>query len=271
MRGYRGRQWAPLGLLSILVACSAGVENGTGALTFGQPTAAGPVATSDGETGNITTSVSAGASATEGDSDAGSESSATTSASPPVCGDGTLQTGEDCDGEDFGAQSCGDLGFDDGLLICNKACQLLTEGCRSCGDDSLSMSEACDGDLFGEVTCDSLGFSPGGVLGCSADCSAVDTSGCNPLPTCGDGLRNGAEACDGADLGGATCMSLGFDLGVLTCLPGSCTFNVAGCQTLTCTPDGGFCIFNADDPQGDCCPAGVGGTTFGLCVGIVCQ
>ncbi len=35
--------------------------------------------------------------------------------------------------------------------------------------------------------------------------------------TCGNGLRDGAEACDGGDLGGATCETLGFVEGSLAC------------------------------------------------------
>lgn len=40
-----------------------------------------------------------------------------------------------------------------------------------------------------------------------------------PPPTCGDGQVNAGlgEECDGAELAGATCGSLGFDTGVLTC------------------------------------------------------
>src|SRR5688572_31204334 len=42
----------------------------------------------------------------------------------------------------------------------------------------------------------------GGTLTC-ADCQ-FDTSGCYD---CGDGVINGAEACDGASLGGETCVT----------------------------------------------------------------
>jgi hypothetical protein len=45
---------------------------------------------------------------------------------------------------------------------------------------------------------------------------------------CGDGRRGGAEACEGSDLGGATCQTFGFPGGTLACTS-SCTHDVAGC------------------------------------------
>ncbi len=46
---------------------------------------------------------------------------------------------------------------------------------------------------------------------------------------CGDGTKSGAEACDGADLGGQTCPGLGFPAGTLGCTA-FCAFDVNGCQ-----------------------------------------
>lgn len=45
---------------------------------------------------------------------------------------------------------------------------------------------------------------------------------------CGDGMRAGPEACEGADLGGATCASLGYLTGTLGCTS-ACTHDVGGC------------------------------------------
>ena len=46
--------------------------------------------------------------------------------------------------------------------------------------------------------------------------------------TCGNGTVDPGEACDGADLGGATCESLGYGAGPLGCNP-DCTLEVADC------------------------------------------
>lgn len=45
---------------------------------------------------------------------------------------------------------------------------------------------------------------------------------------CGNGERETGESCDGADLGGFTCASVGFSGGTLGCLP-ICQFDTSGC------------------------------------------
>lgn len=65
---------------------------------------------------------------------------------------------------------------------------------------------------------------------CSDDVTAASATG-GSLPGCGDGAIDvPGEQCDGNDLGGATCTSLGFAGGILAC-DGSCTFDTASCQS----------------------------------------
>ena len=56
---------------------------------------------------------------------------------------------------------------------------------------------------------------------------------CTPAVTgtgfCGNGTIDAGEQCDGANLGGATCQSVGFGSGTLACGPG-CTFDTSGCS-----------------------------------------
>ena len=47
-------------------------------------------------------------------------------------------------------------------------------------------------------------------------------------PICGDGLLNGPEQCDALNVGGVTCINLGFEGGELTC-SADCTFDTAEC------------------------------------------
>jgi hypothetical protein len=46
---------------------------------------------------------------------------------------------------------------------------------------------------------------------------------------CGDGVREGSEECDGADLGGLGCLDFGFDEGTLACDPG-CLLDSSNCS-----------------------------------------
>jgi hypothetical protein len=56
---------------------------------------------------------------------------------------------------------------------------------------------------------------------------AVRLSG-GGLGVCGDAIKNGSEQCDTADLGGATCASVGYSGGTLSCTS-ICQFDVAAC------------------------------------------
>lgn len=48
----------------------------------------------------------------------------------PACGNGILETGEDCDGQQLGGQTCAAKGFSGGALKC-AACRFDTSGCTS--------------------------------------------------------------------------------------------------------------------------------------------
>ncbi len=65
---------------------------------------------------------------------------------------------------------------------------------------------------------------------------------------CGDGVRVEGEACDGADLGDATCEALGYDSGELACTF-DCTFEDAGCLGSERCGDG---LDNDKDGLSDC-------------------
>lgn len=60
-----------------------------------------------------------------------------------------------------------------------------------------------------------------------------DRSGLAIRPTCGNGTAEQGEQCDGADLAGQTCISLGYSTGSLICSP-SCTFDYSDCRRLSC-------------------------------------
>ena len=55
-----------------------------------------------------------------------------------------------------------------------------------------------------------------------------------PPPPCGNGIIDSGEDCDGSNLGGATCSSLGYSGGTLSCNASTCKFDASKC---TLPPD----------------------------------
>ncbi len=126
----------------------------------------------------------------------------------PACGNGRIEAGEQCDGNAIGSASCVTLAFGAGALACGPSCQFDSSGCgapASCGNGTLEAPERCDTARGSTTTCAQLGFGPG-ALACAANCATFDTSGCGVIPTCGNGVREDPERCDGTQFGGgATC------------------------------------------------------------------
>jgi hypothetical protein len=175
-----------------------------------------------------------------------------------VCGDGTAQGTEQCDGADLRGQSCAGHGaFTAGALACTSTCSFDTTACTTCGNGIVEPGEDCDGPELGGATCGTLGFDSG-ALGCTASCT-IDSRGCG---TCGDGVVNGSEPCDGADLNGATCESLGHAPGPLACSPTCDAIDAGGC-------DGGFTADNTGF-DGKVCLDGVKFSSFQTPLVAVC-
>jgi len=152
------------------------------------------------------------------------------------CGDGLLsEEHEQCEGTDLGGQSCQSLGMGAGQLACDANCRYDATGCESqaiCGDGTLTTPfEQCEGaDLDGQ-TCQTLGWHDG-ALACTLTCE-LDLEPCRSFGRCGDGLIQDTygERCEGTDLGGETCVTLGWHGGELLC-SGDCTFNEAPCAAV---------------------------------------
>jgi hypothetical protein len=82
-------------------------------------------------------------------------------------------------------------------------------------------------------------------------------------PVCGNGILETGEDCDGGDLGGASCQSLGYDMGVLDCT-GSCTYDESNCSYGMCEVPGTPCSATTN-----CC-SGVGNCSSGKPSSRVC-
>jgi hypothetical protein len=155
--------------------------------------------------------------------------------STTFCGDDEVQFPEQCDRSNLNGKSCQSLGFSGGgTLSCKDSCQFDTAGCVSspCGDNVVQSPEQCDGSNLNGKTCQSLGFVGGGTLSCNGACQ-FNTAGCSSTPPCGDNVVQSPEQCDGSNLNGKTCQSLGFaGGGTLSC--SACQFNTVGCSTVLC-------------------------------------
>ena len=179
---------------------------------------------------------------------------------PLVCGNGVAEggNGEDCDGSDLSGASCRSLGFAAGDLSCNADCSFNTSRCDNnengfCGDGIVdSPAEQCEGADLNGVSCQSLGFLAG-TLACNPDCM-FDTTSCTNVvdpPRCGNGMVEAGEDCEGSDLRGETCESLGYEGGTLSCNT-DCSYNETACisvSTPTCDDSLRVCANTGNPPE----------------------
>ncbi len=136
---------------------------------------------------------------------------------PSVCGDGITDATEECDdGNDVDDDEC------------TNACTL-----PRCGDGVVQTGEACD-------------------HGAGNDDNGDCTTSCT-LATCGDGhAHKGVEECDGDDLGGEDCTSLGYPGGGEPRCTRDCILDPSSCDA--CTVMGVQC--DGFVPCTDKCPGG---------------
>jgi hypothetical protein len=96
-----------------------------------------------------------------------------------LCGNGTIDQGEQCDGKALAGLTCQSppFNFPKGKLQCTQ-CHFDVTKCSTCGNDAINGSEQCDGTDLGGNSCETLGFT-GGSLACTSDCK-LTTAGCDP-------------------------------------------------------------------------------------------
>jgi hypothetical protein len=134
----------------------------------------------------------------------------------PVCGDGKAELSEYCDRADLRGNTCVESSefigyFVGGTLKCSADCRADTSSCipAVCGNGKTEGNEQCDG---AARPCSQVrsGYTRGDAK-CNPDCT-YDLSTCKPA--CGDGLLEGLEECEGANLGGKTCADVFFGLSI---------------------------------------------------------
>jgi hypothetical protein len=129
------------------------------------------------------------------------------------------------------------------LLV--AACVLLVSaGCGPAGCDPSVADDDADDDTDGGSDDDIVDAGPDDEVDAGPDDGVdagpddeVDAGPDDGTVVCGDGVRTGDETCDGSDVGGATCASLGFTGGDLACATGCDEFVVLGCALPVCEPN----------------------------------
>lgn len=131
------------------------------------------------------------------------------------CGNNKAEGNEQCDGTDLNGASCQTLGYGSGNLKCftgsdASPCTFNVSSCTSsCGNGKVETGEQCDGSNFNGQSCTTMGFGSGSLSCTSVTCQLV-TTGCHPFESCGDGIIQAPETCDGTNVDGLTCANLGF-------------------------------------------------------------
>jgi hypothetical protein len=132
-----------------------------------------------------------------------------------------------------------DAAGDSSVEGCGSVLDAACPGQRCCADDPRDGCSTAAGDYDCAGVC---------VV---ADCDGAGSCGiCEPGGAfCGDGILSEGEECDGANLGGESCTSLGFIGGELACGP-SCTFDESDC--IPCRETGASCDGDAECCEGEC-------------------
>lgn len=183
----------------------------------------------------------------------------------PSCGDGAVNGSEVCDGTDLDGADCTDLGYGEagnpGDVLCAVDCTALLDlSCgATCGNGVVEPGEDCD--RMGPVIpadCSTVtsGVLTDGNMGCTSICT-YDLSGCYE---CGNGAVEGPEACDGSNLDGADCTTLGYaDAGVVDDV--TCAGDCLALVDDSCTADCG----NGTTEPGEECDNGLANDDMGVC------
>ncbi|MBO4351188.1 MAG: hypothetical protein J6A01_09625 [Proteobacteria bacterium] len=179
----------------------------------------------------------------------------------PVCGDGTINGEDECEGEDFGGKTCVDYKGTGatGELKCTE-CKIDSSACEeapapeTCPNGTIDEGEECDGTALadGVAVCDE-GYKRVSETSftCRDNCTIDKEASCKAA--CNDGVLDEGEECDTDNFNEKTCASI-LNVpaiaasGELTC-SSTCTIDSGACVKLPYCGDG--IINNEEDCDGD--------------------
>jgi len=175
-----------------------------------------------------------------GDDDGDNNQNNNNNNSTMECGNGVAEGSEICDGVDHRSNDCSTvgMGFTGGTLACNATCTgWVVTGCAAsedCGNDTVDTGETCDGSNLNNQDCTTIGAGyTGGTLACNSTCTGFVFTGCTTLVDCGNNTVDTGETCDGSDLDGEDCTTIGggFTGGTLACNSACDGWVTTGCTT----------------------------------------
>jgi cysteine-rich repeat protein len=172
---------------------------------------------------------------------------------PEDCGNGTLDSGEQCDGSNLNNTTCSSLGYDTGTLSCSSTCFYNESNCSN-------NSGTCD--IYTQTGC-----------GTGEKCT-IDTSIVNRCNTAGSGLDGDVCNADDECAGYLTCSGLQYNsFGIcrricydkissydqIHCTGGDgsiCNYDVVGGDNIV-VPDAHLCTTPCDPVNATGCPSGL--------------
>lgn len=188
------------------------------------------------------------------------------------CGNGTLDSGEACDGSNFakdgallGSNKCADYApslYSAGSLSCSNSCEIDFSKCtKYCGNDvrnttvgGVYIGEVCDTTKFptDQNSCEKVvGKGSQGELKCADDCKSIITNGCTEAAYCGNNKLDDDEWCDGDNwlMGSDDCSVYGEYKSGSKVVCRNCEIDLSKCVAKETCGDGE--IYGSEECDGD--------------------
>ena len=180
----------------------------------------------------------------------------------PYCGDLSIDSGEQCDTNDWGViKNCLNFGFKNGTLSCNapgttNECSFDISNCFNTSAPIINNTNNTNTNNTNNNNTNNTGSGCTSDSQCGQQGKACVDGVCIIIPNeeeivCGNNKVDPGEQCDGANWNGLKdCSDFSFNNGTLSCK--QCVFDVASCYNTIENK----CVYNTDCNQGQVCSKG---------------